>query len=60
MMLYPRDARCTGTGIEEVFSTLVEAKVPEIGFWANSGYLGASWLSAMARYLAGDDFGVAG
>ena len=28
-------------------------QVEEIGFWANSGYLGSSWLGAMASYLAG-------
>jgi hypothetical protein len=35
IMDYPRDSKCTGTEIEAVFSTMVEAKVQEIGFWAN-------------------------
>ena len=57
LMEYPRDSHCTGTGIEEVFTTMVAAEVQEIGFWANSAYLGASWLGAMADFLAGaNDF----
>lgn len=53
LMEYPRDARCSGTGIEAAFSTMVEAKVQEIGFWANSAYMGESWLGAMASFIAG-------
>ncbi len=53
LMLYPRDASCGYTGIKETFATLVESKVEEIGFWANDGYLGDTWHSAMASYLRG-------
>ena len=53
LMLYPRDAACGAAGIKETFSTLVESNVEEIGFWANDGYLGDTWHSAMASYLDG-------
>jgi hypothetical protein len=34
-----------------VFSTLVESKVEEIGFWANDGSLGDDWHGQMATFL---------
>ena len=53
MMLYQRDAACTGAGIDAAFAVLNETRASEIGFWANAADLGDSWYAAMARFLAG-------
>jgi hypothetical protein len=57
MMLYQRDAACTGGGIAEMFSTWKEARMEETGFWANAADMGDSWYDAMAAFLnaTGDD-----
>lgn len=51
MMLYQRDAACTGAGIEEMFATWKEARMEETGFWANAADMGDGWYSAMASFL---------
>jgi hypothetical protein len=51
MMLYQRDAACTGSGIADMFSTWKEARMEETGFWANAADMGDSWYAAMAAFL---------
>jgi len=51
IMLYQSDAKCDGTGIETIFSTLNQSKVEEIGFWANAADMGAGWYTAMEQFI---------
>ena len=51
MMLYQRDAACTGSGISNMFDTWKEARMEETGFWANGADMGDSWYAAMAAFL---------
>lgn len=51
LMLYQSDAKCDGTGIETIFSTLNQSSTAEIGFWANGADMGASWYTSMAAWI---------
>ena len=53
MMLYQRDAACTGSGIETMFAQWVESRMEETSFWANAADMGDSWYSAMQRFING-------
>ena len=50
-MLYQRDAACTGSGIEKMFSTWNESRMEETSFWANAADMGDSWYGAMEAFL---------
>jgi hypothetical protein len=51
MMLYQRDAACTGSGIDKMFSTWGESRMEETSFWANGADMGDSWYGAMEAFL---------
>jgi len=51
LMLYQRDAACTGAGVAAVFATLNETRASEVGFWANAADMGASWYDAMQAFI---------
>jgi hypothetical protein len=53
MMLYQADTGCDGAGIDTMFTTLTQANVTGVGFWANAADMGDGWYSAMATWLAG-------
>jgi hypothetical protein len=50
LMLYQSDAACSGSEIEAAFSTMGQAGVKEIGYWANAADMGAGWYDAMANW----------
>lgn len=51
MMLYQRDAACSGSGIDTMFKTWGESRMEETGFWANAADMGDSWYGAMEAFL---------